>query len=152
MAEEAVLIAKNAGSVLSRETYPTTIGSGTNITSAALSAEIIPRGYSAYSSTIARSPSGILINVRTECFAADCPRLTLNIYGDTNSDSVFNSSDCYSFVRRFAGAMRDKGLVNVIQVKANDGSTNVYSSAPPFDFSTLSCPTDFDRVVIGFSP
>jgi type II secretory pathway pseudopilin PulG len=156
-AEDVLLIARNAVALFPRGAYPASPPPtpSQNVVSASLNAGVIPSGYVVITGpgqTRARSPSGVVINVRLECFSNGCPRLAINIYGESNTpSSEFTGADCQVFVRRLNGLLRDNTLMHRIQVKANDGTTDVWNSGFPLNMDTFSCPDDFDRVALGFT-
>jgi len=152
LADQALLISRNISATYPKDQYPQTNGGGTDLTSWAYKSGQIPAGFTLKTTTTVANADGVVMNVRAECYTgAGCPRIALNIYG-YSSNGTLTGAECYKFMMRVAGVVKTADFMYRMSVVANDGSTVVWAGNPPFDMSSFSCPDNFNRLALLFSP
>lgn len=145
-------IAANARRIFSHSDYPTSSGSTTNVTSTAAAANIFPTDFKYTSGVWATSPVGAKLYVGLSCWSV-CPQLMVAFLGPSTppDQGGITSAECIQLIRRFAGPAKDRSDLSYIQVHtvSNPSFLLLY---PPFDPTSVSCPSDTTQVDFRFNP
>lgn len=135
------------------QAYPTTNGSGINVTSTAINSGVLPANMRLINSNQeALAPIGISFRVSMSCYS-NCPMYAVTMSGpaQTARQSRVSGAECNQIIRRVAGLSKDRDDFLYAQI-AIAGNSSYQFLYPPFDGNSVNCPEGFDYVVFWFKP
>ena len=154
MASAYLQIASNTRRLIPISNYPTTATTSTYITNTLSKAGVLPGDYAINTSTqIASGPSGANFRVFMVCWTGSCPALGIAIFGPSSPVVATNMTiaECNQLVRKLFALDRDTSNVMSVQI-ASTTNVNYQLLYPPFNASSVNCPSNLSYITVLFQP